>query len=86
MLLSPEEQRRLELLHMGKKRFNLSPKKGVQFLAENGFFSSKQPSAEEVASFLLHNGDMLNKRMVGEYLGEKYVSGYDTSCTHHPYQ
>ncbi|KAI0284723.1 hypothetical protein BC826DRAFT_1055154 [Russula brevipes] len=51
----------------GIKRFNQKPKKGVQFLVETGFISSKEP--QDVAKFLL-NTDGLSKAMIGEYLGE----------------
>jgi brefeldin A-inhibited guanine nucleotide-exchange protein len=71
----------------GIKRFNQKPKKvsdvvrweffrlisfkGIQFFVEAGFIPSKGP--QDVAKFLL-NTDGLSKAMIGEYLGDGYVS------------
>ncbi|EJU04717.1 hypothetical protein DACRYDRAFT_20361 [Dacryopinax primogenitus] len=60
------KQRKTTLLE-GIRRFNFKPKRGIQFLIENGFIRSKNP--KDVAAFLLH-ADGLSKTMVGEYLGE----------------
>ncbi|KZT57923.1 hypothetical protein CALCODRAFT_517135 [Calocera cornea HHB12733] len=51
----------------GIKRFNFKPKRGIQFLIENGFIRSRDP--RDVSAFLLHT-DGLSKTMIGEYLGE----------------
>ncbi|KAI0032389.1 hypothetical protein K488DRAFT_78525 [Vararia minispora EC-137] len=51
----------------GIRRFNFKPKRGVQFLVENGFIPSREPT--DVAAFLLAT-DGLSKTMIGEYLGE----------------
>lgn len=60
------KQRKM-ILQEGLKRFNYKPKKGIQFLLENGFIPSRQPN--DVARFLLDT-DGLNKAIIGEYLGE----------------
>jgi brefeldin A-inhibited guanine nucleotide-exchange protein len=63
------KQRKM-VLQEGVKRFNYKPKKGIEFLLENGFISSRQPL--DIAKFLL-TCDGLSKAMIGEYLGEGYV-------------
>ncbi|ETW84950.1 hypothetical protein HETIRDRAFT_121078 [Heterobasidion irregulare TC 32-1] len=60
------KQKKTMLLE-GVKKFNLKPKRGIQFLLETGFIPSKAP--QDVARFLLHT-DGLSKSMIGEYLGE----------------
>lgn len=60
------KQRKM-ILQEGLKRFNYKPKKGIQFLLENGFIRSRQPV--DIAVFLLTT-DGLSKAMIGEYLGE----------------
>jgi Sec7-like guanine-nucleotide exchange factor len=44
--------------------------KGIQFLLETGFISSKTP--QDIATFLMHT-EGLSKTMIGEYLGEGCV-------------
>jgi brefeldin A-inhibited guanine nucleotide-exchange protein len=64
--LESAKQRKTMLLE-GIKKFNFKPKRGVQFLVENGFIKSMAP--QDIAKFLLTN-DGLSKAMIGEYLGE----------------
>ncbi|KAI1305204.1 Cytohesin-1 [Halotydeus destructor] len=54
-------------MSIGKKRFNMDPKKGIEFLIANGLVKN---TAEEVAQFLM-KGEGLNKTAIGNYLGEK---------------
>lgn len=54
-------------LSIGKKRFNIDPKKGIEYLVENDLLKH---TPEEIASFLAKS-DGLNKTAIGEYLGEK---------------
>ena len=54
-------------LNEGIKKFNFKPKRGIEFLLENGFIRSKSPL--DVARFLL-SCEGLSKAMIGEYLGE----------------
>jgi cytohesin len=62
-----ELRAKLKNLQMGKKKFNMDPKKGVEFLVEHGLI---RKTPEEVAAFL-YKGEGLNKTAIGDYLGEK---------------
>ena len=69
-LTSVEESRtsqRNKHLAMGRKKFNMDPRKGIQVLIENDLLQS---SPEDVAQFL-HKGEGLNKTVTGDYLGER---------------
>ncbi|KAG9219328.1 hypothetical protein CCMSSC00406_0001738 [Pleurotus cornucopiae] len=55
------------ILLEGIKKFNFKPKRGIQFLIDNGLIPSKAPL--DIADFLLST-DGLSKAMIGEYLGE----------------
>uniref|UniRef100_A0A8C5BXJ6 Cytohesin-2 n=1 Tax=Gadus morhua TaxID=8049 RepID=A0A8C5BXJ6_GADMO len=52
---------------MGRKKFNMDPKKGIVFLVENDLL---RHTAEDVAQFL-YKGEGLNKTAIGDYLGER---------------
>ncbi|NXV24829.1 CYH2 protein, partial [Cepphus grylle] len=52
---------------MGRKKFNMDPKKGIQFLVENELL---RHTAEDIARFL-YKGEGLNKTAIGDYLGER---------------
>uniref|UniRef100_A0A673VY00 Cytohesin-2 n=1 Tax=Salmo trutta TaxID=8032 RepID=A0A673VY00_SALTR len=52
---------------MGRKKFNMDPKKGIVFLVENELLRHTQ---EDVAQFL-YKGEGLNKTAIGDYLGER---------------
>ncbi|PWA28387.1 hypothetical protein CCH79_00016404, partial [Gambusia affinis] len=52
---------------MGRKKFNMDPKKGIQFLQENDLL---QNTPEDIAQFL-YKGEGLNKTVIGDYLGER---------------
>ncbi|TRY68332.1 hypothetical protein TCAL_03803 [Tigriopus californicus] len=62
-----EEGVKLKNLQMGKKKFNMDPKKGIEFLIRQNVI---RHTPEEVAQFL-YKGEGLNKTMIGDYLGEK---------------
>lgn len=64
--LENEKQRKTMLLE-GVKKFNFKPKRGIEFLVQNGFIRDKSP--KNIARFLLSN-EHLSKLMIGEYLGE----------------
>jgi brefeldin A-inhibited guanine nucleotide-exchange protein len=64
--LENEKQRKTMLLD-GIKKFNFKPKRGIEYLIQNGFIRSREH--EDIAEFLLNN-DGLSKAMIGEYLGE----------------
>jgi len=61
-------QTKQKLLNTGKKRFNMDPKKGIEFLYSNGLVKE---TPEDVAAFL-YKGEGLNKTAIGDYLGEKH--------------
>ncbi|BFZ03664.1 hypothetical protein BsWGS_06704 [Bradybaena similaris] len=52
---------------IGRKKFNMDPKKGIEYLIEHGLL---QNTAEDVARFLFQ-GEGLNKTAIGDYLGER---------------
>ncbi|CAO1636783.1 unnamed protein product [Sympodiomycopsis kandeliae] len=62
-----DAKQRKTILLEGIRKFNFKPKRGIDFLLQNGFLRSRQPS--DIARFLL-NADGLNKAQIGEYLGE----------------
>uniref|UniRef100_A0A3Q3XMD4 Uncharacterized protein n=1 Tax=Mola mola TaxID=94237 RepID=A0A3Q3XMD4_MOLML len=51
----------------GKKKFNMDPKKGIQYLVENGLLDGR---AQSVAEFL-YKEEGLNKTAIGSFLGER---------------
>ncbi|KAG1655914.1 Cytohesin-1 [Nymphon striatum] len=55
-------------LSIGKKKFNMDPKKGIEYLIDHGLLKSTK---EDVAQFL-YNGEGLNKTAIGDYLGERH--------------
>jgi cytohesin len=56
-----------KFLSIGKKKFNMDPKKGIEFLIEHEIL---ERTPEDVAQFLF-KGEGLNKTAIGDYLGEK---------------
>uniref|UniRef100_A0A665WKF2 Cytohesin 3 n=1 Tax=Echeneis naucrates TaxID=173247 RepID=A0A665WKF2_ECHNA len=60
-------QNRNKQIAMGRKKFNMDPKKGIQFLLENDLL---QHTPEDIAQFL-YKGEGLNKTVIGDYLGER---------------
>ena len=65
--MDSEEGAKARNLQLGKKKFNMDPKKGIEFLLSNGLVKD---TPEEIAQFL-YKGEGLNKTMIGDYLGEK---------------
>lgn len=65
--LEKAKQRKTALVEAIKK-FNFKPKRGIQVLIEQGFIESSSP--DHIAEFLLKNNSSLDKKMIGEYLGE----------------
>ncbi|KAM6966694.1 cytohesin-3-like isoform 1-T1 [Tautogolabrus adspersus] len=61
-----KEQKNRRFLR-GKKKFNMDPKKGVQYLVENGLLEWR---AESFAEFL-YKEEGLNKTAIGNFLGER---------------
>lgn len=56
-----------KMMSIGRKKFNMDPKKGIEYLVEKGLL---QHVNEDVAQFL-HKGEGLNKTAIGDYLGER---------------
>uniref|UniRef100_A0AAQ4P1E9 Cytohesin-2 n=1 Tax=Gasterosteus aculeatus aculeatus TaxID=481459 RepID=A0AAQ4P1E9_GASAC len=52
---------------MGRKKFNMDPKKGIVFLVENELL---RHTSEDISQFL-YKGEGLNKTAIGDYLGER---------------
>mmetsp|Transcript_86464 Transcript_86464/g.222718 ORF Transcript_86464/g.222718 Transcript_86464/m.222718 type:complete len:1855 (+) Transcript_86464:120-5684(+) len=61
-----QKQRKLEL-QVGVNKFNMKPKRGIEFLTQNGFVSD-EPQA--VAALLQNQSLGLDKTAIGDYLGE----------------
>lgn len=58
---------RAKQMSIGRKKFNMDPKKGIEYLVEHGLL---QATEEDVAAFL-YKGEGLNKTAIGDYLGER---------------
>ncbi|OWK58911.1 Cytohesin-4 [Lonchura striata] len=63
--LSFKLSQRDKILSVGRKKFNMDPEKGIQYLIEHQVLSS---DLQEIARFL-HKGEGLNKTAIGDYLG-----------------
>uniref|UniRef100_A0A2K6EBN6 Cytohesin 1 n=1 Tax=Macaca nemestrina TaxID=9545 RepID=A0A2K6EBN6_MACNE len=71
---STEERKNMQRnkqVAMGRKKFNMDPKKGIQFLIENDLLKN---TCEDIAQFL-YKGEGLNKTAIGDYLGERQGLG-----------
>uniref|UniRef100_A0A6I8NHD4 Cytohesin-2 n=1 Tax=Ornithorhynchus anatinus TaxID=9258 RepID=A0A6I8NHD4_ORNAN len=67
LLTSSKTLQRNRKMAMGRKKFNMDPKKGIQFLVENELLRN---TPEEISRFL-YKGEGLNKTAIGDYLGER---------------
>uniref|UniRef100_A0A3P8VN02 Cytohesin 1a n=1 Tax=Cynoglossus semilaevis TaxID=244447 RepID=A0A3P8VN02_CYNSE len=68
---STEERKNMQRnkqVAMGRKKFNMDPKKGIQFLIENDLLKN---TSDDIAQFL-YKGEGLNKTAIGDYLGERF--------------
>ncbi|ODN04798.1 Cytohesin-1 [Orchesella cincta] len=65
---SCKEKDRLKIMSLGCKKFNMDPKKGIEFLLLNSLL--KKEDEQDIALFL-YRGEGLNKTAIGDYLGEK---------------
>ena len=61
-----QKLRKTALLN-GIRQFNFKPKRGIKALLNDGFIDNDSPEA--IATFISQN-EMLDKAMIGEYLGE----------------
>ncbi|XP_014680243.1 PREDICTED: cytohesin-1-like, partial [Priapulus caudatus] len=66
--VTDKENPKAKQQHIGRKKFNMDPKKGIEYLIDHGLLSSD--SSDDVAQFLFR-GEGLNKTAIGEYLGER---------------
>ncbi|XP_046709871.1 cytohesin-1b isoform X5 [Silurus meridionalis] len=67
---STEERKNMQRnkqVAIGRKKFNMDPKKGILFLIENDLLKN---TCEDIAQFL-YKGEGLNKTAIGDYLGER---------------
>lgn len=62
----PEKDPKVQFLATGKKKFNMDPKKGIDYLVDHDLLKR---TPEDVAQFLIKEG--LNKTAIGDYLGER---------------
>jgi len=58
---------RAKQLSLGRKKFNMDPKKGIEFLLQQGLLHN---TPLDIAAFL-YRGEGLSKTAIGDYLGEK---------------
>jgi len=63
-----KENSKQKQLSIGKKRFNMDPKKGIEFLIDNQLLDN---TPDSIAQFL-YKGEGLNKTAIGDYLGERH--------------
>lgn len=54
-------------MSIGRKKFNMDPKKGIEYLVENHLL---RMDPQDIAHFL-YKGEGLNKTAIGDFLGEK---------------
>ncbi|KAL0073779.1 hypothetical protein J3Q64DRAFT_1649624 [Phycomyces blakesleeanus] len=62
---------RKKIILNGAALFNESPKKGIQYLTENGIIEAdKENDTKESLAYFLRSTQQLNKKSLGEYLGK----------------
>lgn len=66
-LIFSKNNNKSKQMSIGRKKFNMDPKKGIEYLQGNGLL---QATPEDVAGYL-YKGEGLNKTAIGDYLGEK---------------
>jgi len=64
--ITASKQRKMEL-QIGVNKFNMKPKRGIEYLKQNGFVSD---DPKEVADLFLKGDLGLDKTQIGDYLGE----------------
>ncbi|XP_051925680.1 cytohesin-1-like isoform X4 [Hippocampus zosterae] len=62
-----KSMQRNKQMAMGRKKFNMDPKKGIQFLIDCSLLKN---TSDDIARFL-YKGEGLNKTAIGDYLGER---------------
>jgi brefeldin A-inhibited guanine nucleotide-exchange protein len=61
-------KKRKTALNNAIRAFNYKPKRGMKTLLQDGFIPTSNP--EDIARFLLTHNDRINKKALGEFLGE----------------
>ncbi|XP_065193807.1 cytohesin-1-like [Sycon ciliatum] len=69
-----QQDQKTKQLATGRKRFNMDPQKGLNFLYMHGLLNE---TPEDVAGFL-YRGEGLSKKMIGEYLGK--LKDFNVTC------
>ncbi|XP_044192907.1 cytohesin-1b isoform X4 [Thunnus albacares] len=62
-----KSMQRNKQMAMGRKKFNMDPKKGIRFLIDSSLLKN---TSNDIAQFL-YKGEGLNKTAIGDYLGER---------------
>uniref|UniRef100_A0A3P9AC46 Cytohesin 1b n=1 Tax=Esox lucius TaxID=8010 RepID=A0A3P9AC46_ESOLU len=62
-----KSMQRNKQVSMGRKKFNMDPKKGINFFIDCGLLKN---TSDDIAQFL-YKGEGLNKTAIGDYLGER---------------
>ncbi|CAL8309281.1 unnamed protein product [Boreogadus saida] len=62
-----KNMQRNKQMAMGRKKFNMDPKKGIRFLIDSTLLKN---TCDDIAQFL-YKGEGLNKTAIGDYLGER---------------
>uniref|UniRef100_A0A671XA46 Cytohesin 1b n=1 Tax=Sparus aurata TaxID=8175 RepID=A0A671XA46_SPAAU len=62
-----KSMQRNKQMAMGRKKFNMDPKKGIRFLIDSSLLKN---TSDDIAKFL-YKGEGLNKTAIGDYLGER---------------
>ncbi|KAF3853799.1 hypothetical protein F7725_014487 [Dissostichus mawsoni] len=62
-----KSMQRNKQMAMGRKKFNMDPKKGIRFLIDSSLLKN---TSDDIAQFL-YKGEGLNKTAIGDYLGER---------------
>uniref|UniRef100_A0A8D8QNM7 Cytohesin-1 n=1 Tax=Cacopsylla melanoneura TaxID=428564 RepID=A0A8D8QNM7_9HEMI len=63
-----KNQTRAKQMSIGRKKFNMDPKKGIEWLIQHNLLEHTE---QGVAQFL-YKGEGLNKTAIGDYLGERH--------------
>uniref|UniRef100_A0A8C6UJK9 Cytohesin 1b n=1 Tax=Neogobius melanostomus TaxID=47308 RepID=A0A8C6UJK9_9GOBI len=61
-----KSMQRNKQMAVGRKKFNMDPKKGIRFLIDSSLLKN---TSDDIARFL-YKGEGLNKTAIGDYLGE----------------
>uniref|UniRef100_A0A8C6UL26 Cytohesin 1b n=1 Tax=Neogobius melanostomus TaxID=47308 RepID=A0A8C6UL26_9GOBI len=62
-----KSMQRNKQMAVGRKKFNMDPKKGIRFLIDSSLLKN---TSDDIARFL-YKGEGLNKTAIGDYLGER---------------